>query len=245
MSYRTRNILLASGLAVLAAVFLLVYVSNARDTSEVGNDLVRVFVAGHDIGEGTPGSTLTVGGALVEKRVPERTRVPDAITSRTEVRGLVATHETLAGEQVTRRRFGPLAATGVLTQIVRHERAVQFAGDANQVLDGTVKAGDRVDVIGTWNVPHNCSTCKVVRTIVRGALVLGTSDDLPSLGSSTSSSTKPIQLRLTERQAERVFWMDKNGEWWLTLRPVVKPKTELQDRQSAETIAAAKDRRSR
>ena len=239
MSYHTRSVLIATGLAVIAAAFMLVYVSKSDETADVGKQLVKVFVAGEDIGEGTPGSSLS-GGALVEKRVPEQTRVPGAITSRNEVKGLVATQQTLAGEQVTTRRFGPLAATGVLTEIRRGQRAIQIAGDASQVLDGTLKPGDRVDIMGTWNVPHDCSTCKVVRTIVRNALVLGTSSDLPSIDTN-SNNTKPIQVRLNEREAERVFWMTKNGEWWVTLRPVVKPKSARPALQNAESIAIARE----
>ena len=239
MSYHTRSILIAAGLAVIAAVFMLIYVSRADETAEIGNQLVKVFVAGEDIGEGTPGSSLA-GSALVEKRVPDRARVPGAITSPNEVKGLVATQETLAGEQVTTRRFGPLAATGVLTDIRRRQRAIQLAGDPSQVLDGTLKVGDRVDIMGTWNVPHNCSTCKVVRTIVRNALVLGTSSELPSI-SGSSNENKPIQVRLSEREAERVFWMTKNGEWWVTLRPVVKPKSARPALQNAESIALARE----
>jgi Flp pilus assembly protein CpaB len=239
MTYRTRNILMASGLAVVAAVFMLIYVSKARNTADVGNNLVKVLVAGRNIDEGTPGSALT-GGALVERRVPGKARVPDAITSPTEVRGLVATQETLSGEQVTLRRFGPLAATVVLSQIHRRERAVQLAGDPDQVLDGTLKPGNHVDVIATWSVPASCSSCKVVRTIVRGALVLGTDTDLPTSGG--SSNLRSVQLRLTDKQAERVFWMEKNGEWWLALRPVVKPRSSPQDVQNAASIVRAKSR---
>lgn len=240
MSYRTRNILMASGLAIAAAVFMLIYTSNARDgVDDVGNELVRVLVADRDIDQGTPGSALA-GGALVERRVPARARVPDAITSPDQVQGLIATQETLSGEQVTLRRFGSLKATGVLAQINRRQRAVQLAGDPNQVLDGTLKAGDRVDVMATWSVPASCDSCRVVRTIVRDARVLGTSEELPSVGNAEASNSKPVQLRLTDRQAERVFWMEKNGDWWLVLRPVVKPRSSSDAVQTAGSILLSK-----
>jgi Flp pilus assembly protein CpaB len=236
MSYRTRNILMATGLAIAAAVFMLIYASNARDGGDdLGNALVRVLVAGRDIDQGTPGSALT-GDALVEKRIPQKAVVPDAIASPNQVRGLVATEETLAGEQITLRRFGSLKATGVLAQINRRQRAVQLAGDPNQVLDGTLKPGDQVDVMATWSWPVDCEKCRVVRTIVRDARVLATSAELPSLGNSAPDDSKAVQLRLTGRQAERVFWMEKNGDWWLVLRPVVKPRSSPQEVQTAGTI---------
>src|SRR5207244_9445356 len=105
------------------------------------------------------------------------------------------------------------------------QRVFQIAGDKNQVLDGTLKTGDHVDIVGTWNVPESCTTCHVSRTLVRNALVLGTAADL---GSSTSSNgvanTEPVQLRLTDAQAERVLWVANNGDWWLDLRPAVTPR---------------------
>ena len=241
MTYRRRNILMASGLAVLAAAFMLIYVSKARNEGELGSNLVTVLVAGRNIDEGTPGSALA-GKTLIEKRIPRRARVPGAVTSPTEVRRLVATEETLSGEQVTLRRFGPLAATGVRSRVRARQRVFQVAGDAHQVLDGTLKAGDHVDVIGAWSVPPSCSTCRVALTIVLNALVLGTSVDLPSTGTAGSNTTKPVQLRLTDREAERVFWVVNNGDWWLALRPVVKPRSSRPGVQHALSILRARGR---
>lgn len=224
MSYRKRNIALASGLAVLAVVFMLIYTSKSESSGKVGKQLVGVLVAARDIPVGTPGSALQ-GDALVRKPVPRSAVVPGSITARSQVRGEVAVEETLAGEQVIARRFGPIAAQGVRSRIHRLERVVQLAGDANQVLDGTLKAGDRVDVVGSWALGGGtCTACNVSRTIVRGALVLGTSADLASSGSGSSTSV-PVQLRLTDAQAQRVFWMVKNGQWWLALRPVVDARS--------------------
>jgi pilus assembly protein CpaB len=238
MTYRTRNILIASALAALAAIFMLVYISKSRNNEDVGNGLVSVFVAGRTIDEGTPGSALT-GGSLLEKRVPRKAVAPGAITSPNEIRARVATETTYPGEQVSVNRFGSIAETGVLTKIRKRQRAVQFAGDANQVLDGTLKAGDRVDIVGTWKV----GGADVVRTIVQNVLVLATSTDLSATGTGIASSggAKPVQLRLTGRQAERVYWMAQHGAWWLVLRPVVKPRNTPQKVQTGSSIVRAKN----
>jgi Flp pilus assembly protein CpaB len=246
MTYRTRNILMASGLAVLAAVFMLIYTSKAGEDSaaDVGK-LVSVLVAGHDIDQGTRGSTLG-DGVLVEKRVPAKARVPGAITSPGEVRGLVATQETLSGEQVSVRRFGPLAATGPLpatgvrSQIRGYARVVQLAGNPNQVLDGTLDPGDRVDVLGSWT-PVSCSRCRVSSVIVRNALVLKTSGELGSGGS--SSADAPVQLRLTDEEANVVFWMEEHGAWRLMLRPVLKPRNNKLSYSTVSSIVASLKRR--
>jgi Flp pilus assembly protein CpaB len=233
MTYRRRNIVIALGLALLAVVFMVIYVANARKSDNAGKGVVSVLVATRDIQEGTPGSSLQ-SGAFLKKRVPRSAVVPGYISSPKAVTGSVATQETLAGEQLTTRKFGPIRATGVRTQLNGRERVVQLAGDKNQVLDGTLKVGDRVDIMGAWNVPENCGTCHVSRVIVRNVLVLGTSAELSSLG--RSSTLVPVQLRLTDAEAEQVFWMTKNGEWSLVLRPVVRPRSSTQGYDSARSI---------
>jgi Flp pilus assembly protein CpaB len=236
MSYRRRNIALAAGLAVLAIVFMLFYTSKSKSSGTVGKQLVGVVVAARDIPEGTPGSALQ-GDALVRKLVPGDAAVPGAITARSQVRGEVAIQETLAGEQVIARRFGPIAAQGVRSRIHQRERVVQLAGDANQVLDGTLKVGDRVDVVGSWILAGTaCAGCNVSRTIVRGALVLGTSAELRGSG---SQSSVPVQLRLTDAEAQRVLWMAKNGQWWLALRPVVDARSSSQGFDTSTSILRA------
>ena len=220
MSYRTRNIAIASGLALLAVVFMLVYSSRSGSSgSDLGKGLVSVLFASHDIDAGTPGSTLQ-NGALVPKEVPRSAVAPDSISSPNAVAGQVATQDILAGEAVTTRKFGPIAAAGVRSRIHGTQRVLQLSGDKNQVLDGTLKPGDRVDIYGTWNVPENCGNCHVSRIIAPNVLVVGTSAEI---GSSDQSGEAPVQLRLTDAQVNRVFWVKNNGEWWLALRPVVKP----------------------
>jgi pilus assembly protein CpaB len=220
MSYRTRNITIASGLALLAIVFMIVYVSKARNSADVGKGLVSVLFAAQDIHAGTPGSALQ-NGALVTKEVPQTAAVPDSISSPRSVAGQVATQDILAGEPVTTRKFGPIAAAGVRSRIEGLQRVVQLSGDENQVLDGTLQPGDRVDVLGTWNVPENCGSCHVSGVIAANVLVVGTSAEL---GASDQQDQAPIQLRLNDAQVNRVFWVSKNGAWWLALRPVVDPK---------------------
>jgi len=232
MSYRTRNITIASGLALLAVVFMVVYVSKSRNSADVGKGLVSVLFAAHDISAGTPGSQLQ-SGAFVTKQVPQSAVIPDSISSPGSVAGEVATQDILAGEPVTARKFGPAAAAGVRSRIEGTQRVVQLSGDKNQVLDGTLQAGDRVDILGSWNVPENCGSCHVSRMLVRNVLVVATSSEL---GASDQQGQASLQLRLTANQASRVFWVAKNGDWWLALRPVVKPRSGSNDVENSRSL---------
>jgi Flp pilus assembly protein CpaB len=221
MNYRTRNIVTASALGVLAIVLVMMYVSRVRNDEDVGKKLVSVLIAGRDIPEGTPGSALQ-SGALVKKRVPRKVVVPGWISAPSQVNSEVTTQDILAGEQVSTRKFSSLAATGVRSKIHGYGRVVQLAGDRNQVLDGTLNPGDRVDVLGAWK-PIGCD-CRVSGVVVRDALVLATATDLPSRDSSSGDDKASVQLRLTDLEATVVFLLEKHGAWWLALRPVVKPR---------------------
>jgi pilus assembly protein CpaB len=242
MNYRTRNIVTAASLGLLAVVLVMIYVSKVRNNEDVGKQLVSVLVASRDISAGTPGSSLQ-SGALTTKHVPRKAAVPGWISSPTQVKGEVVTTNILAGEQVSTRRFAPAAASGVRSDIRGTSRVVQLAGDPNQVLDGTLKPGDRVDVLGTWT-PVDCDTCKISAVIVRNALVLATSSELPSGTSSSNGSEQvPVQLRLTDEEANAVFWMEKNGAWWLMLRPVIKPRNTTLSKGSVSSILQSLKRR--
>lgn len=232
MSYRTRNITVASGLALLAVVFMIVYASKAKNGgSDLGKGVVSVLFAAQDIHAGTPGSDLQ--HAFVTKKVPQSAVVPNAISSPKEVAGQVATQDILAGQPVTTRTFGPIAAAGVRSRIVGTQRVVQLSGDKNQILDGTLQAGDHVDIVGTWNVPESCGSCHVSRVIVPNVLVVGTTADI---GPIDQQGQVPVQLRLTDAQVAKVFWVAKNGAWWLALRPVVRPKSGGPDVESSRTL---------
>jgi Flp pilus assembly protein CpaB len=239
MNYRTRNIVLASGLGLLAVLFVMLYISRVRNDEDVGKRLVSVLIAGRDIPEGTPGTTLQ-NGAFVKKRVPRKIAAPGWVSVPSQVRGEVVTQDILAGEQVTTRKFSPLANAGVRSRIRGYGRVVQLAGDENQVLDGTLNPGDRVDVIGSWT-PASCQSCAVSSVIVRNALVLRTSSELTS--SESSNDHVPIQLRLTDEEASAVFLMQKHGAWQLVLRPVVKPRDHVVSYDSFASILRELKRR--
>jgi Flp pilus assembly protein CpaB len=235
MSYRKKNILGAAALALVAVVFMVVYISKAHSggtTTTAGSGSVTVLVATRDVQAGTPAADLK--GAFERRRVPAKAALANAVSSLTDVSGESVAQDILAGQQVSQRQFGPAAASGVRIELRGRERVVQLEGDASQVLDGTLRRGDHVDVLGTWNAPENCGACHVSRTIVRNALVLATSAELGKGNSSTQSV--PVQLRLTDGQAKSVFWMVKNGQWWLELRPVVHPKSGPRTYDNAGTI---------
>ena len=148
---RLWQVVAAAGLALLAVLLTTFYVTNYKRHVQHSEAQVSVVLAAKDIPADTPGSELLSGKWLTKQTVPRRQVVPGAISSPEQLRTLIATQPIYAGEQVTARRFGTPSERGVRAQIKGTQRAVQFDGDANQLLAGTLRVGDHVDVVGAWD----------------------------------------------------------------------------------------------
>ncbi len=220
MTYRVRNIGIAVALAVLAAVMISYYVTNYKRHVQHGASDVSVLVATKDIPAGTSGAEVAKQNLLRTISVTRTAVVPGAISNGSELTNLVATQTTFAGEQVSSRRFASQQAGGVRASITGPQRAVQVPGDANQLLLGTLKAGDRVDVVASWEVPEG-TTHHVSRIILRDVLVLRAPDStgIDSRLTTGPNSALSVQLQVSDAQAPKLYWMVQNGNWMLALRP--------------------------
>ena len=172
MTYRLRNIILAVALAAVAAALTSFYVSNFKKSVRDGEENVTVFVASRDIPAGTPGSKAAA--MLTPTQVERNTMVTGAITSRDQVSSLIVTERIFKDEQALVRRFKPVEQAGIKAELKANVRAVQIQGDANQLLAGTLKKGDRVDVLGNYKVREGRSSEErhYARTVLRDVLVL-------------------------------------------------------------------------
>lgn len=221
---RLWQVVAAVGLALLAVLLTTFYVTNYKRNVQHAQDQVTVLVAAKDIPVDTQGSELLSGAWLTKQSVPRRQVVPGAISSPVQLRNLIATEPTYAGEQVTTRRFGTPAERGVRAQIKGTQRAVEIDGDAHQLLAGTLRVGDHVDVVGAWELQSPVSSTstadqRVARVFIRDALVLAAP---AAPGKSTAlgqSGGFSVQLRLTDAESQRFEWMYANGKWRLEIRP--------------------------
>jgi Flp pilus assembly protein CpaB len=219
MTYRMRNILIAVALAGFAALLVTFYISNYKKSVQHQQATTTVLVAAKDIPQGTLGSQAP----LTTREVPRASIVPGAITSPDQIRTLVAIAPIYAGEQVTTRRFGPEVQQGVPGQIVGTQRAVQISGDPNQVLSGTLKAGDHVDFEGVWGVGGPVS-----RIVVRDLKVLQVQGASSSGKIGSGSTLSAVMLRMTDAQSQKIALIytqarqSSDAYWTLELRPGLK-----------------------
>jgi Flp pilus assembly protein CpaB len=222
MTYRVRNIGIAVALAVVAALLTTFYVTNYKKSVQSGEEAVTVYVAARDIPLGTSGSDVVDRGWIRTEKIDRRNVVPGAISDPAQIEELSATAGLYAGEQVSTSRFRPLQEQGLHAKIKGNLRAVQVPGDEHQLLLGTLKSGDRVDVVGSWEFPEGTQV-HVSRVLLRDVLVLKAAQEGRVQSKIASGANLPYstQLAVTDRQAPKLFWIMKNGDWTLQLRSVV------------------------
>jgi pilus assembly protein CpaB len=217
MTYRLRNIAIAVALAVLAAMMTSFYVKQQKQDIQQGQVLTTVWVAKSDIPAGSVGDDIS--GQLQSTEVAKSAVTPGAIVQPEDLAGKVSSEAIFAGEQVSLLRFSTQEEQGIRAKISGNLRAVQLPGDANQLLVGTLTAGDHVDVVGSWQLT-GVENQKVSRIVLRDILVLQAPEAATESKRVTQQSgDQSIVLAVTDAQAQKLFWIFTNGEWSLSLRP--------------------------
>jgi Flp pilus assembly protein CpaB len=248
MAYRARNILIAVALAAVAALLTSFYVTSYKRHVQRGEDHVTVLVAKKDIAEGTTGAEAS--RLLSPLQVPRRSVVPGAISSADQIANLVATKPTLEGEQVTTRRFNPVAERGIRADLKGNVRAVQVQGDVNQTLAGTLRDGDRVDIVATFKYHQaggsSGDTFYASRVVLRDLKVLKAPNG-PPVGTKLTNGLQDsfsVMLAVTDQQSQKLlFVMTQTGGgagngtgWSLQLRPVVHAADSPESVTTLDTV---------
>ncbi len=250
MSYRLRNIGLAIGLAIVAALLVLFYVSNYRRDIQQAEESVQVYVAAVDIAEGTAGAEVLAEEMLTTEDIPRRSVTPGAIASPEQIEGLVAADAIYAGEQVTTRRFTQKEETGIRSQITGTTRAFQLPGDQHQLLAGTLRGGDRVDLVtsikyrvesfdeGDENGRGASRDRTASRVVLRDLLVLRAAESQVATEKITQpgNSSLSVTLAITDSQIQKLFFAIRNGDWSLQLRPQDEPADSPESVETVESV---------
>jgi Flp pilus assembly protein CpaB len=249
MTYQLRNVAIAVGLGLLAALLTTAYVTNYRKNVQHGQQNVGVLVAATDIPAGTSGAAIVSGHMLVQKTVPRSALVPGAISSPDQIARLVSTQEVMIGEQVTKSRFGGANELGVRAQLKGTLRALQISANPNQILAGTLKAGDHVDLVGNMKVDTSNGSGlskHYDRIVLRDLLVLRApaAADAKTANLSNTNQSFNVMLAVTDSQASKLLFVVKNadpnsspdGGWALELRPVTNAADSPENIESIDTV---------
>ena len=233
MTYRLRNIVIAVVLAVFAALLTMMYVTNYQRHVDKNVADVPVLVAAEDIPAGTSGAQAA---QRVEERMVEQQDVaPGAVSDKELLKTLVVSQAIYGGEQVTRQRFSSATEIGVRSQIQGNLRAVSVNGDAYQLLAGTLRTGDHVDVVASLKINPD-KDIHATRIVLRDLEVLkaasapGTESRLQGGRGAFS-----VLLAVSDTQVQKLFHVIQHGEWTLQLRPVVDA---VDSPETLETVAS-------
>jgi Flp pilus assembly protein CpaB len=199
---------LAALCALLAVVVLLVAMNQFRHSVAGNAQQSTVLVSTAEIQKGTSADVLA--SKSLYKVVPVlATQISSgAITNAGSLVGKTAASTILPGEQLTFADFTTSKTTAAVSALTSPtERAIAVTLDAAHSVDGTLAAGDQVDVYGdTGDSP----TTHVVALLVPDALVL----KAPPLGTSAGTYV----LGVSDTLSSRVMLTADNGQVWLALR---------------------------
>jgi pilus assembly protein CpaB len=239
MTYRLRNILIAVGLAVVAALLTVFYVSNYKSTVRSDAETVSVLVAAADIPQGMLGQQIIEKKLLTTQEIPRKAIVNGTIAKPEDISGLIATQPIYIGEQVTARRFGPLEAAGVRDSLRGTYRVMQITGDDAQLLQGVLRPGDHVDIVASIKYPSEDSQKHFSKVVLSDVLVLRTSGEDNSQASVVDPNGGDgwVMLRLTDAQAQKLYFVYANNDWWLTLRPGLNDATSPAGALIADSVS--------
>lgn len=208
---RRGTIILGVSAAVLAAIALLVYLNQYRNSVNSGTQPLQVLVAKSLIQKGTPGDVIASTNVYQINSIPRSQVKSGAFVDPKTLDGQVATADINPGQQLTSADFATGTGSTLLQKLSRDQRAVVLPLDVPGALGGQLAAGDRVDVYISFNQQAANGVSKpIVRDVLQNMLVL----TVPTSGSN-------ITLRANPTQAGELIFASQNAKIWLVLRPTV------------------------
>jgi pilus assembly protein CpaB len=170
-----------------------------------------VLVAKDLIHKGAPGNIIATNRLFQVASIPKADIRTGAITDPTTLRGLVATQDIYANQQLTSADFAPVVPGSLQTYLSGSYRAITIPFDAAHGMTGLLSPGDHIDIYVALEQQGPGGTTPVLKLLMQNALVLRT----PATGSGGSN----IVLRANGRQAGALAFAADNGKLWVVLRP--------------------------
>jgi pilus assembly protein CpaB len=221
LSTREGTFAFAGVAAVLAAGALMVFISGYKRSVDASAEPVTVLVAKDTLPKGSSGDLIAQKGLFQATGLKREQVKEGAITDPASLRGQVATHEIVRGQQLTTDDFAK-PTDPVMSKLDADSRAVGVALDAAHGLIGQIHAGDHVDVYAGFNVQPDGATRPrpVMRVLAQDVEVLvAPKADEKKGGMGSAGETANVVLRVPERTSSELAFAADNGSVWLSLRP--------------------------
>ena len=221
--------------ALLAAGVLLIFLNQYRDSVNVADDVSTVLVAKNLIEKGSPGDVVAEDALFQTTQVKKDDLKDGAISDPSSLKGKIATADVFPGEQLVVKEFVD-ATPSIINRLRGFDRAIAVPVDESHGMIGNIRAGDHVDVLAGIGLQQGGGENKraTTRVIVHDAYVLKAPDKPAAGAGGGPGSTKPVVLRVSDRQASQIAFSADIGKVWLIARPKVGakesrvPATDLQ-----------------
>lgn len=195
------------------------------------DDLVQVVRAR----EAIPGNSVINEKQVEITSLPAKYVHPDALVKENAVVGKIATSDISAGEEILKGRL--LSAKDsdrrLAYTIPVSKRAVSIPIDNINGVSGFIEAGDRVDIIGTVDIPlptaqgNETSRTYSVLTL-QNIEVLAVGENPDTVNPKNPVGPKTITLAVAIQEAQPLVLASERGKLRLLLRhPVDKARAEL------------------
>ena len=214
--------------AVVAGVFVLLYLNQYRNSVKASSGPVTVLVAKKLIHKGTPGDYVGSAHLFVPTKVPESKAIVGAITDPVAFKGRVAVDDIFPGQQITVADFSLAASAVIQTKLVKAQRGIAIPADVIHGLTGHIGPGDHVDIFVGFNAPT-----PVIKLLMQNALVLSTPGALNAAGGGASSS---VVIRANYQRAAELAFASDNGKLWLVLRPAANVRATPPEAVTIESM---------
>jgi pilus assembly protein CpaB len=224
-----------AAIAALAAIaVLLAFMRGYKHRLDVGADPVTVLVAKGSLPKGSSGDLIAAKG-LFQATGFKRDEVKEgAITDPASLRGTVASHNLVPGQQLTAADFAK-PTDPVLSKLGADQRAVTLPLDSAHGMIGEIHAGDHVDVFAGFQVqPEGAGRPRpVLRVLLQDVEVLKAPETQAKGGLGGGNQTQNVVLRVPQKDAPQLAFALDNGKIWISLRPQAGA---TQDRPSLVTL---------
>ena len=200
---QSRGWTLALGIAAaaLAAILLIAYLVQYRDSVNSSTALTPVLVAKGLIPKGTSGTVIAEKGLFQAATLPKDDLKVGAISDPAYLNGRVAVADIFPGQQITTADVSTGLTDAVPTQLSGKQRAVAVSVNAAQGLLCCVASGDRVDVY--WQTGSSDGT--VLGLLAPNVLVM--------------RAGTPMIMRADAGLAQKLALASVSGTIWFFARP--------------------------
>jgi Flp pilus assembly protein CpaB len=227
LSTRHGTLAVATLAALLAIGVLVVFMQSYKNSVDEGAQPVTVLVARDSLPKGVSGDMLAKQG-MFQATGFKRDQVEDgAITDPASLRGQVAVHDIVRGQQLTAEDF-TTPTNPVLSRLATDQRAVTIPLDSAHGMAGQIQTGDHVDVFAGFQVQPSDGTGgrsrPIMRVLLQDVEVLEAPEE--PKGGFGQNQTQNVVLRVDDEDAPELAFSIDNGKVWLSLRPAAGAKQE-------------------